>query len=151
VIGKNKESKALIRFHSANKIGKYNRGGKKKTTINLRKLQNKSKHRNNKSFLESLLLGSFPSLGGHRSPHPPRMPSSTVLLSGPAVGAAQARIWSYSCVFLPILLALWNLIKALLSLFFPITFLIAIINLTLSVGLLQFCGVFLFFLFSLFI
>ena len=101
VIGKNKESKALIRFHSANKIGKYNRGGKKKTTINLRKLQNKSKHRNNKSFLKSLLLGSFPSLGGHRSPHPPRMPSSTVLLSGPAVGAAQARIWSYSCVFLP--------------------------------------------------
>ena len=31
----------------------------------------------------------------------PRMPSNTVLISGPAVGAAQILIWSYSCVFLP--------------------------------------------------
>ena len=30
-----------------------------------------------------------------------RMPSNTVLVSGPAVGAAQTLIWSYSCVFLP--------------------------------------------------
>ena len=29
------------------------------------------------------------------------MPSNTVLISGPAVGAAQILIWSYSCVFLP--------------------------------------------------
>ena len=29
------------------------------------------------------------------------MPSGTVLVSGPAVGAAQIPIWSYSCVFLP--------------------------------------------------
>ena len=29
------------------------------------------------------------------------MPSSTVLISGPALGAAQILIWSYSCVFLP--------------------------------------------------
>ena len=29
------------------------------------------------------------------------MPSNTVLVSGPAVGAAQILIWSYSCVFLP--------------------------------------------------
>ena len=29
------------------------------------------------------------------------MPSHTVLISGPAVGAAQILIWSYSCVFLP--------------------------------------------------
>ena len=29
------------------------------------------------------------------------MPSSTVLVSGPAVGAAQILVWSYSCVFLP--------------------------------------------------
>ena len=28
------------------------------------------------------------------------MPSNTVLISGPAVGAAQIPIWSYSCVFL---------------------------------------------------
>ena len=32
---------------------------------------------------------------------PPWMPSNTVLVSGPAVGAAQILIWSYSCVFLP--------------------------------------------------
>ena len=31
----------------------------------------------------------------------PRMPSNTVLISGPVVGAAQTPIWSYSCVFLP--------------------------------------------------
>jgi len=29
------------------------------------------------------------------------MPSNTVLVSGPALGAAQTLIWSYSCVFLP--------------------------------------------------
>ena len=29
------------------------------------------------------------------------MPSNTVLISGPAVGAAQILTWSYSCVFLP--------------------------------------------------
>ena len=29
------------------------------------------------------------------------MPSSPVLISGPAAGAAQSLIWSYSCVFLP--------------------------------------------------
>ena len=29
------------------------------------------------------------------------MPSNTVLIFGPAVGAAQILIWSYSCVFLP--------------------------------------------------
>ena len=45
------------------------------------------------------------------------MPSSTVLISGPAVGAAQILIWSYSCVFLPpmstvtriVCLLLWEL------------------------------------------
>ena len=34
-------------------------------------------------------------------PHLPRMPSNTVLVSGPAVGATQILFWSYSCVFLP--------------------------------------------------
>ena len=43
-----------------------------------------------------------PSLAGnHSPPHLPRMTSNTVLISGPAVGAAQILIWSYSCVFLP--------------------------------------------------
>ena len=39
--------------------------------------------------------------GSHSPPHLPRMPSNTLLISGPAVGAAQILIWSYSCVFLP--------------------------------------------------
>ena len=50
-------------------------------------------------FLRSLLSESFPFLGVSR--HLPRMPSNTVLISGPAVGAAQILTWSYSCVFLP--------------------------------------------------
>ena len=37
----------------------------------------------------------------HSPLHLPRMPSNTVLASGPAVAAAQILIWSYSCVFLP--------------------------------------------------
>ena len=53
-------------------------------------------------FLESLLSESFPSLG--ITVHlnflgcPP-----TLLISGPAVEAAQILIWSYSCVFLPLM------------------------------------------------
>ena len=39
--------------------------------------------------------------GSHSPPHLPRMPSNTALIPGPAVGAAQILIWSYSCVFLP--------------------------------------------------
>ena len=39
--------------------------------------------------------------GSHSTPHLPRMPSNTVLISGPTVGTAQILIWSYSCVFLP--------------------------------------------------
>ena len=37
----------------------------------------------------------------HSPSHLPRMLPNTVLISGPAVGAAQILIWSYSCVFLP--------------------------------------------------
>ena len=39
--------------------------------------------------------------GNHSSPCFPRMPSNTVRISGPTMGAAQILIWSYSCVFLP--------------------------------------------------
>ena len=39
--------------------------------------------------------------GSHSPPHLPRMPSNTVLISGPAVGAAQILIWSSSSAFLP--------------------------------------------------
>ena len=38
--------------------------------------------------------------GSQNPPQFPRMPSNTVLISGPAVGAAQILIWSHSCVFL---------------------------------------------------
>ena len=44
-------------------------------------------------FLEFLLSESFPSLGVS-PPHLPRMPSNTVLISGPIVGAAQILIGS---------------------------------------------------------
>ena len=43
-----------------------------------------------------------PSLAGsHSPPHLPRMLANTVLISGPAVGAAQILVWSYFCVCLP--------------------------------------------------
>ena len=52
-------------------------------------------------FTESLLSRVLSHTGSHSSPHLPRMPFNTVLISGPAVGAAQILIWSYSSVFLP--------------------------------------------------
>ena len=48
-----KKLKSLIRFHSANKIDNYNRGGggeKEKRNKIQKNLQNKSKHKNNKCF-----------------------------------------------------------------------------------------------------
>ena len=45
----------------------------------------------------------LPLAGSHSPPHLPRKPSNTVLISGPAVGAAQTLIWSYSCVFLSLM------------------------------------------------
>ena len=60
---KSNKPKTLIRFNRANKIENYNRGrGKKKKNIQ-KNLQNKSKHKNNECFLESLLSEFFPSLG----------------------------------------------------------------------------------------
>ena len=50
-------------------------------------------------FLESLLSESFPLLGV--TVHLPRMPSNTVLIFGPAVGAAQILTCSYSSMCLP--------------------------------------------------
>ena len=52
-------------------------------------------------FFLSPAVGVLSLIGSHSPPHLPRMPSDTVLISGPAVGAAQILIWSYSCVFLP--------------------------------------------------
>ena len=52
-------------------------------------------------FFLSPAVGVLSLIVNHSPPHLPRMPSDTVLISGPAVGAAQILIWSYSCVFLP--------------------------------------------------
>ena len=51
-------------------------------------------------FLESCCQ-SLSLAGSHSPSHLPRMPSNTVLISGPAVGAAQILICSFSSVFLP--------------------------------------------------
>ena len=98
-----KKLKSLIRFHSANKIGNYNRGGKRKEK---KRKKSKNIYRTSQNirminvFLESL-LSVFSLTGSHSPPHLPRMPSNTVLISGPAVGASQILIWSYPCVFSP--------------------------------------------------
>ena len=52
-------------------------------------------------FFLSHCCQSLSLAGSHSPPHLPRMPSNTVLVSGPAVEAAQILTWSYSCVFLP--------------------------------------------------
>ena len=73
-------------------------------------------------FLESLLSGSFPSLG-HNPPPLPMMPSSTVLISGPAVVAAQILIWSsfyVSCLQCPQLSELLCFLLWARSVFFHI-------------------------------
>jgi len=64
-VSEEKKAQSLIRFHSANKINNYSRGGEK------RKKEKKSKRFYQTSqniriinvFLESLLSESFPSLG----------------------------------------------------------------------------------------
>ena len=70
-------------------------------------------------FLESL-LSVLCRAGNHSLPYLPTMPSNTVLIYGPAVGAAQILIWFYSCGFLPpmsidigtSMFSLWELSKA---------------------------------------
>ena len=64
-------------------------------------LQNNSKHQNNKCLSWVTAVRVLSLAGTHSPRHLPRMPSNTVLVSGPAVGAAQTLIWSYSCLFLP--------------------------------------------------
>ena len=76
-------------------------GGKKKKKKNLKKLQNKSKYKNSKYFSCVTAVSVLSIAGSHSPPHPPRVPSNTVLVSGSAVRATQTLIWSYSCVFLP--------------------------------------------------
>ena len=89
--------KSLIRFHSANNIDNYNKGGKeKKNKKDQKKWQNKSKHKNSTCFSWVTTVGVFSLTEGHSPPHLPRRPSNTVLGSGPAVGSAQSLpTWSY--------------------------------------------------------
>ena len=99
-----KSLKSLIRFHSANKIDNYNRvgeRGKERKTKIQKNLQNKSKHKNNKCFSCVTAVRVLSHAGSHSPPHLLRMPSNTVLVSGPAVGAPQILIWSFTCVILP--------------------------------------------------
>ena len=91
-----KRLKSLVRFHSTNKIDNYNRGRGEKIQKNL---QNKSKHKN-KCFSWVTAVRVLSLTGSRSSPHLPRMPFNTVLISGPAVRAAQILIWSLY-VFLP--------------------------------------------------
>ena len=98
---KKKRSKTLLDFIVSIKLTtttKRGVGGYKKIQKNL---QNNSKHKNNKCFSCITAVRILSLTGSHSPPHLPRMPSNTVLISGPAVGAAQILIWSYSCVFLP--------------------------------------------------
>ena len=86
---KKKKLKNLIGFLSANKSNNCNRGvgGRKKKKKIQKNLQNKLKNKNNKHFSWVTVSGSLN--GSHSPPYLPRMPSNTVLISGPAVGAAQ--------------------------------------------------------------
>ena len=77
-------------------------GKRKKKRKKIQKnLQNKSKDKNNKCFSWVTAVRVLCRPGNHSPPYLPRMPSNTVLIPGPAVGAAHILIWSYSCVFLP--------------------------------------------------
>ena len=77
-------------------------GGKKRKKKKIqKKLQNKSKHNNNNCFLWVTAVRVLFLSGSHSPPHLPRMPSNTVLISGPTVREAQILIWSYSCLFVP--------------------------------------------------
>ena len=104
-----KKLKSLIGLVSANKINNYNRAGEVGRRRRKRKRKKKSKriYRTSKririinafSWVTAVRVLSL--ARSHSPPHLPRMPSSTILISGPAVGEAQILIWTYSCVFLP--------------------------------------------------
>ena len=93
-----KKAQKLIRFHSANNINNEGGwGGKIKSKRIYRKNQNIKRIN---VFLESLLSESFPLQGVTVHLTSLGCPP-TLLISEPAVGAAQIIIWSYSCMFLP--------------------------------------------------
>ena len=87
-----------IKLTSTTEGGEKEKKKRKKIQKNL---QNKSKNKNNKCFSLVTAVAVLSLTGSHSPPSLPRMPSSTVLISGPPLGAAQILIWSYSSVFLP--------------------------------------------------
>ena len=98
-----KKKGSLIGFLSAYKINNYNAGagrnkkrGKKSESI----YRTSQKKRIVNVFLVTAVR-VLSLTGSHSPPHLSGMPSSTVLISGPAVGAAQTLTWSYPCVSLP--------------------------------------------------
>ena len=98
---KKKNMESLSRFHSANKVDSYNRVHQKGKDKIPKNLHNKSKHKHDKFFPWATAIRFLSLAGSHSPPYFPMKLSKTVLISGPAVGAAQILIWSYSCVFLP--------------------------------------------------
>ena len=98
---KKKKLKSLITIHSTSKMDNSNRegkrGGKEK---NSKRIYRTSQNIRIMCFSWVTAVRVLSLSGSHSPPHLPRMPSNTVLVSGPAVGTAQILIWS-SCVFLP--------------------------------------------------
>ena len=80
---KKKRSKASLDFIVPIKSTTTTEEGKKEK--NPKESTEQIKHKNN-VFLESLLLEPFPSLGITVHLASPRLPSNTVLVSGPSVG-----------------------------------------------------------------
>ena len=74
--------------------------GKKKKKNNPKESTEQVKTQENKCFSWVTAVRVLSLAGSHSPLHLPRMPSNTVLISGPAVTAAQIVICSYS-VFLP--------------------------------------------------
>ena len=66
--------------------------GRKKEKKIQNNLQSKSKHKNSKCFSWVTAVRVLSLGGSHSPPHLSRMPSNTVLISGPALG--QLRFWS---------------------------------------------------------
>ena len=85
-------------------IAEERRKGKKGEKIQ-KQLPNKLKYKNNKYFSWISVVSIFSVSVSHRLPRLPRMTSNIELVSGPVIGAALTLIWSYSCMFLPLMSA----------------------------------------------
>ena len=75
-------------------------GNEKQTNKIVQNLQSKPKHENNIGFSLITAMRVLSPAGNHSPPHLPRMPSKTVLISEPDLGAAQILIRSFFYIFL---------------------------------------------------